>query len=70
MYFVVKRRKEILTLFKPSLITKKLLRELKRITILAEKYEDRHYPINPPNPVEVINFRMDQIGLNQKDLVP
>jgi HTH-type transcriptional regulator/antitoxin HigA len=29
---------------------------------------NRHYPIEPPDPVEAIKFRMDQIGLKQKDL--
>jgi HTH-type transcriptional regulator/antitoxin HigA len=29
---------------------------------LAEAYEQAHYPIDPPNPVEAITFRMEQLG--------
>lgn len=46
------------------------LDELELLTALVEMYEDRHYPINPPDPVEAIKFRMDQLGLTQKDMVP
>lgn len=35
---------------------------------LVEAYERDHYPISPPDPVEAIKFRMDQLGLNRKDL--
>ncbi|MDZ7697648.1 MAG: ImmA/IrrE family metallo-endopeptidase [Deltaproteobacteria bacterium] len=44
--------------------------ELELLTALVEMYEDRHFPIDPPDPVEAIKFRMDQIGLRQKDLIP
>jgi HTH-type transcriptional regulator/antitoxin HigA len=37
---------------------------------LVEAYETRHYPIELPDPVEAIKFRMDQAGLTPKDLVP
>lgn len=37
---------------------------------LVEAYETRHYPIDLPDPVEAIKFRMDQAGLTPKDLVP
>ncbi len=37
---------------------------------LIEAYEARHYPIDLPDPVEAIKFRMDQAGLTPKDLVP
>ena len=37
---------------------------------LVEAYEQAHYPINPPDPVEAIKFRMDQMGLSRKDLEP
>ena len=37
---------------------------------LVEAYESRHYPIDLPDPVEAIKFRMDQAGLTPKDLVP
>lgn len=37
---------------------------------LIESYEERHHPIEAPDPVEAIRFRMDQAGLAPKDLVP
>ena len=37
---------------------------------LVEAYESKHYPIDLPDPVEAIKFRMDQAGLAPKDLVP
>ncbi len=38
-------------------------------SLLIEQYELKHYPIDAPAPVEAIKFRMDQLGLQQKDLV-
>ena len=37
---------------------------------LAEAYEDKHFPIDLPNPIEAIKFRMEQSGLTAKDLEP
>jgi HTH-type transcriptional regulator/antitoxin HigA len=37
---------------------------------LIEAYEARHFPIDLPDPVEAIKFRMEQAGLTPKDLVP
>lgn len=37
---------------------------------LVAAYEAKHYPIELPDPVEAIKFRMDQAGLTPKDLVP
>jgi HTH-type transcriptional regulator/antitoxin HigA len=37
---------------------------------LLEAYEARHFPIDLPDPVEAIKFRMEQAGLTPKDLVP
>ena len=44
--------------------------ELELLTALVEMYEDRHYPISPPDPIEAIKFRMEQLGITQKDMVP
>ena len=44
--------------------------ELELLTALVEMYEDQQYPISPPDPIAAIKFRMDQLGLSQKDLVP
>lgn len=35
---------------------------------LIEAYEAKHYPIEPPDPIEAIKFRMEQQGLEIKDL--
>ena len=42
--------------------------ELDVLTTLVEAYEARHHAIYPPNPVEAIKFRMDQLGMTRKDL--
>ena len=42
--------------------------EAEILTILIEKYEDEHYPIEPPDPIEAIKFRMEQMGMNKGDL--
>jgi HTH-type transcriptional regulator / antitoxin HigA len=42
-----------------------------RLDILAtliDAYESEHYPIDPPDPIEAIKFRMEQQGLSRKDL--
>src|SRR6267154_551964 len=38
------------------------------LATLIEAYESAHYPMDPPDPVEAIKFRMEQQGLNRKDL--
>ena len=40
------------------------------LSVLIEKYEDEHYSIDLPDPIEAIKFRMEQAGLSQQDLVP
>jgi HTH-type transcriptional regulator/antitoxin HigA len=42
--------------------------ELEILSILIEKYEDEHFPIDFPDPIEAIKFRMEQLGYNQSDL--
>ncbi|MBK8503439.1 MAG: helix-turn-helix domain-containing protein [Saprospiraceae bacterium] len=42
--------------------------ELEILVLLIEDYENKHYPIGPPDPIEAIKFRMEQMGLQQKDL--
>lgn len=37
---------------------------------LVVAYEAKHCPIDPPDPVEAIKFRMDQAGLKPADMVP
>lgn len=43
--------------------------EFELLCLLVEKYEDEHFPIPNPDPIEAIKFRMDQQGLKPKDLV-
>ncbi len=43
--------------------------ELEVLGMLIEKYEDKHFPIGFPDPIEAIKFRMEQLGYNQADLV-
>ena len=42
--------------------------ELEILGILVDEYEKKHFPIESPKPVEAIKFRMDQLGMQQKDL--
>ncbi len=44
--------------------------ELELLSTLVEIYEDKVYPINMPDPVSAIKFRMEQLGLNQQDIIP
>jgi HTH-type transcriptional regulator/antitoxin HigA len=42
--------------------------ELELWTLLIEDYESKHHPVPPPDPIEAIRFRMDQLGLKATDL--
>lgn len=42
--------------------------ELELWSLLIERYEVEHFPIDLPDPVDAIKFRMEQEGLRQKDL--
>ena len=42
--------------------------ELEVLGILIDHYEQQHDSIDMPDPIEAIRFRMDQLGLEQKDL--
>lgn len=44
--------------------------KLEVLGTLVQAYEAKHYPIDPPDPIEAIKFRMDQSNLTVKDLVP
>ncbi len=37
-------------------------------TLLIENYEAKHQPVPPPDPIEAIRFRIDQLGLKAGDL--
>jgi len=40
------------------------------LLILVESYEAKNHPIDPPDPVDAIKFRMEQMNLTRKDLEP
>lgn len=42
--------------------------ELEILGMLIESYEKIHYPVDFPDPVEAIKFRMEQLGYSQTDL--
>ena len=42
--------------------------EAELLSILIENYENEHYPIEAPDPIEAIRFRMEQLNMNKKDL--
>jgi HTH-type transcriptional regulator/antitoxin HigA len=40
------------------------------LATLIDAYEAEHYPMDPPDPIEAIKFRMEQQGLTRRDLEP
>jgi len=42
--------------------------ELEVLGILIEQFEDEHFPISLPDPIEAIKFRMEQMNYTQNDL--
>ncbi|AXJ02262.1 HTH-type transcriptional regulator / antitoxin HigA [Cyclonatronum proteinivorum] len=42
--------------------------ELEVLGLLVEAWEQKHFPIEKPGPVEAIAFRMEQLGMQQSDL--
>ena len=40
------------------------------LVTLIEAYEEKHYPVLPPEPVEAIIHQMESQGLSRKDLIP
>ena len=40
------------------------------LATLAEAWEEKHFPIDPPDPIEAIRFAMEQRGLSRRDLEP
>jgi HTH-type transcriptional regulator/antitoxin HigA len=44
-------------------------KELKLLLLLVERYEDEHYPMGSPDPIEAIKIRMNDLGLTPSDLI-
>ncbi len=42
--------------------------QLELLVLLVEQYENRHYPIAAPDPIEAIKFRMEQTGMTISEL--
>jgi len=42
--------------------------ELEILSILIDRYENENFPIGMPDPIKAIKFRMEQMGMKQKDL--
>jgi len=42
--------------------------EAELLSILIEKYEDEYYPIEAPDPIEAIKFRMEQMNMTKQEL--
>jgi HTH-type transcriptional regulator/antitoxin HigA len=42
--------------------------ELEILGLLIDNYENKHFPIDLPDPIEAIKFRMEQLGYTQNDL--
>jgi HTH-type transcriptional regulator/antitoxin HigA len=40
------------------------------LATLIDAYENEHEPMDPPDPIEAIKFRMEQQGLTRRDLEP
>ena len=43
--------------------------ELDLLVTLVKSYEKKHYPIAPPDPIDAIKFRMEQMGMTNADMV-
>jgi len=44
--------------------------EIELLALLVERYENEHFPIDAPDPVAAIRFRMEQMNLRQVDIAP
>ncbi|MBI5416655.1 transcriptional regulator [Candidatus Poribacteria bacterium] len=44
--------------------------ELEILSLLVENYEQHNYSMLPPDPIEAIKFRIEQMGLKRSDLIP
>lgn len=42
--------------------------ELEVLSILIKEYENEHYPMPKPHPIEAIKFRLDQMGISESEL--
>ena len=43
--------------------------KLEILVTLVDAYEAKHHPIDPPDPIDAVRFRMEQMGLTRSDLI-
>lgn len=43
--------------------------EAEILSLIIDNYENKHYPIESPDPIEAIKIRMEEMNLKQKDLI-
>jgi len=46
------------------------MEKLEILSMLIKHFDEKHHVIPPPDPVEAIKFRMEQLGLSRKDVIP
>jgi HTH-type transcriptional regulator / antitoxin HigA len=44
--------------------------ELEILGLMVDDYENKHYPIEAPDPIEAIKIRMEELNIKQVDLIP
>ncbi len=49
-------------------VNPELADELEVLSILVKAYEEKHYPVTLPHPIEAIKHRLEQCGLDEKEL--
>lgn len=42
--------------------------ELEVLSLLIREYEQTHFPVPKPNPIEAIKFRMEQLNMDESEL--
>lgn len=67
-YELALKRIDVLMDLNPGIKTD-LGREMKLLLYLIERYEEEYFPIGMPDPIEAIKTRMEDLGLEPKDLV-
>jgi HTH-type transcriptional regulator/antitoxin HigA len=61
---------EVEALMTKSPLSKAEAEQLELLTVVLEAHENAKYPVEPPDPIEAILFRMHEKGLKQADLIP
>jgi HTH-type transcriptional regulator/antitoxin HigA len=62
--------KEVQDLVTKGSLSKAETERLELLTVLLEAHENNKFPIEPPDPIDAIQFRMHEKGLKQADLIP